>query len=117
VRDEALTAEIDRIVLLEALDAAEKSIKSQLVELEAEMEASVQKLMKQVHFFSRRPYSRKEAEAYLYNNCWDWDEWLKEHRVKDKLARIQRLAEIVSSNKLTHIRLSDDCLYLLRNYL
>lgn len=113
-----ITAEIDREVLLETLTEAHAAFKQQVDDAR---EKIIQKLMEKrvrVSLFTTRTRTRDEAEAYwtTTDRMYVPGYWELYH-ARQRLERVKEMTEAVKSDKLSSIRLPEDDLRLLQNFM
>ncbi|AFU86689.1 hypothetical protein D869_gp225 [Caulobacter phage CcrRogue] len=113
-----MSAEVDRLVLIEAATKGAEDFEAQGDAIREETIAKIMKVettsVAPWWLFQRRPVTREEAEKVLDNNYRWWDH----ARTYWNLAsRYTKMAENARCSKLTSIRLEEDDLANLRPYL
>lgn len=113
-----LTAEINRDYLFTVLQKAEKLIETEIENIKIQREAELKHIMETKKTLFGRPYSRRKADRLLTKirgNRYFYEQTpLTKAQIKQE--QIAELRELVFSEKLTNIRLSEDALYILKEY-
>lgn len=108
-----LTAELERLVILDAAEKAAKHHKAELVRIKEESIARFQQ--QEIGLpWARRLRTREEAEkAWTDLSYFGWDYGMARRRME----RAQRLVKAVSSEQVFAVRLPERDILLLREFL
>lgn len=121
-----VSAEIDRLELISVLKSAETAFQAEYDRLTDQMEKDVSSLISKKRYFfclfgikiARRPLTKEEAEEDLGGLFgWRWKAALRRSIYQERLERIKTLRDIVISERLQHIRLSESDLSMLQDFL
>lgn len=113
------SAEIDRAILLKALDDATSHYQEAATAARAAWIADAAEMMVRTRFLGPRQRRGLEAATALFDNdaTWSWGRPFEFRQPRDRGARAKEMAERLRSEALQHIRVADNVLGWLKDFL